>query len=96
LGLENAIATKSRAEEIDEKFDFVVSRAVTTLNEFYHWTKHLIKRDGFNILHNGMLYLKGGDLKEEIRSLNRDVMIFELSNFFKEEYFETKKVVYIG
>jgi 16S rRNA (guanine527-N7)-methyltransferase len=96
LELKNVIATKNRAEEVNEKFDFVVSRAVTTLSEFYNWTKSLIKKDGFNILRNGILYLKGGDLKEEIKSLNRDVMIFELKDFFKEEYFETKKVIYFS
>jgi 16S rRNA (guanine527-N7)-methyltransferase len=95
LELKNVVATKSRAEEVKEKFDFIVSRAVTTLSEFYNWTKPLIKREGINILHNGILYLKGGDLKEEIKSINCDAMIFELKEFFNEEYFETKKVVYI-
>ncbi len=95
LELKNVVATKSRVEEIKEKFDFIVSRAVTTLSEFYTWTKPLIKREGFNILPNGILYLKGGDLQEEVEVLNRDVMIFELKNFFKEEYFETKKIIYI-
>ncbi len=95
LELKNVIATKGRVEEITEKFDFIVSRAVTTLSEFYNWTKPLIRKDGFNILHNGILYLKGGELQDEVKALNRDVMIFELKNFFKEEYFETKKIVYI-
>jgi 16S rRNA (guanine527-N7)-methyltransferase len=95
LELKNIVATKSRAEELKEKFDFIVSRAVTTLSEFYNWTKPLIKREGINILHNGILYLKGGEMKDEIKTLNRDAMIFELKEFFNEEYFETKKVVYI-
>ena len=96
LQLKNVVATKARAEEVEEEFDFVVSRAVTTLAEFYSWTKPLIKRDSFNKLHNGILYLKGGELHEEIKVLKRAVMIFEMKNFFSEEYFETKKIVYIG
>ena len=96
LQLKNVLATKSRAEESKEKFDFIVSRAVTSLHEFYHWTKSLIRKEGFNILHNGILYLKGGHIEEEIKALNQDVMIFEMKDFFKEEYFQTKKIVYIS
>jgi len=94
LGLQNVTATKSRAEELPQQYDFTVSRAVTTLSEIYQWTRSLIKRNGFNDLHNGILYLKGGDLKEEIEVLHKKVMIFELKNFFEEDFFETKKVVY--
>ncbi len=96
LQLKNVEATKSRAEEIrNRKYDFVVSRAVTTLKELHFWTKHLVKRDGFNDLPNGMLFLKGGDLKEEIKELNLPFQEVELSSFFKEEFFETKKVIYL-
>lgn len=96
LQLKNVIATKGRVEELKEKFDFIVSRAVTSLPEFYQWTRALIKKDGFNELHNGILYLKGGDLDEEIKTLKRPVVIFDLKNYFSEDFFETKKVVYIS
>ena len=96
LELKNIIATKNRAEELKEKFDFIVSRAVTTLPEFYQWTKPLIKKSGINILRNGIICLKGGDMDAEIKLLNKPVMIFELKNYFDEDFFETKKVVYVG
>ncbi len=96
LGLKNVLATQSRAEELKEKFDFIISRAVTTLSEFYNWTRPLIKREGNNILRNGILFLKGGDLGEEIKSLNKPVLIFDLKNYFEEDFFETKKVVYVS
>jgi 16S rRNA (guanine527-N7)-methyltransferase len=96
LELTNVIAKKNRAEEINEKYDFVVSRAVTSLPEFYGWVRPLVKKAGMNVLHNGILYLKGGDLTEEIKTLKHDVILFDLKDFFTEEYFETKKVVYVG
>jgi 16S rRNA (guanine527-N7)-methyltransferase len=96
LKLTNAIATKSRAEELKLKYDFIVSRAVTTLAEFCSWTMPLIKKESFNVLRNGILYLKGGDIKQEIAGMNKPVIVFELKNYFKEDYFETKKVVYIS
>ncbi|MCX6291946.1 MAG: 16S rRNA (guanine(527)-N(7))-methyltransferase RsmG [Bacteroidetes bacterium] len=96
LGLKNVTAKKIRAEELDEKFDFIVSRAVASLSEFYHWTRPLIKREGFNSFKNGILYLKGGDLEEEIVQLKRKVIVFELKDYFDEEFFETKKVVYFN
>lgn len=95
LALENLKAEKIRAEDLKEKYDFVVSRAVTSLKEIYTWTNKLIRSGGKNTLQNGILYLKGGDLHQEIRELGRKVMTFELSDFFKEEFFETKKIVYI-
>ena len=101
LGLTNVKAIQSRAENIKGKFDFVVSRAVTTLPDFFSWVKDKIKANGFNELPNGILYLKGGDVEKELTQLRNDnpeieitSKIFELRNFFKEEFFETKKVVY--
>jgi 16S rRNA (guanine527-N7)-methyltransferase len=96
LQLKNVLATKSRAEELKEKYDFIVSRAVTTLPEFYQWTRWMVKRESLNEMHNGILLLKGGDLEEEIKSLNKKVMVFELKKFFEEEFFETKKVAYLS
>jgi len=95
LGLKNLIAEKVRAEELKDKYDFVVSRAVTSLKEMYGWTHKLIRSGGKNTLQNGILYLKGGDLHQEVRELSRKVMTFELNDFFKEEFFETKKIIYI-
>jgi len=96
LQLKNVTAEKNRVEELDEKFDFVVTRAVASLVEVYHWVKPLIKREVTNTMHNGIFFLKGGELKEEIQELNKKVLTFELKNFFKEEFFETKKVVYVS
>lgn len=95
LGLKNLTAEKERVELTKEKYDFVVSRAVTTLKEMYSWTNKLINPGGKNTLQNGILYLKGGDLHQEVRELSRKVMTFELIDFFKEDFFETKKIVYI-
>jgi 16S rRNA (guanine527-N7)-methyltransferase len=96
LQLKNVEASKSRTEEIkNRKYDFVVSRAVSTMRELYTWTKHLIKQDGINDIPNGMLFLKGGDLKEEMKELKLPVQVNELSDFFEEEFFATKKVIYL-
>lgn len=95
LELKNLRALHSRAEQIDEKFDFVVSRAVTTLPDFMKWVndKYLVK--SFNDLPNGLLYLKGGNLEDEIASVVSKTKLFDIQNFFQEEFFETKKVVYV-
>ncbi len=95
LGLKNVRAYHNRAEEIDEKFDFIVSRAVTRLNEFYPWIKNKFGKDSKNSLPNGILYLKGGDLVEEIAESRLAVKRYELKNYFPGEFFETKQVLYI-
>ncbi|MDB5274377.1 MAG: gidB [Chitinophagaceae bacterium] len=95
IGLTNLTAVHGRAEEVDEKFHFIVSRAVTRLKPFYDWTKNKYSAEQFNDLKNGILYLKGGDLDEEIAELNKPVQLFNLSDFFTEEFFETKKVLYV-
>lgn len=94
LGLKNVRAFHKRAEEIDEKFHFVVSRAVTEFPEFYKWVKDKFLRDNFNDFPNGILYLKGGDLREEFGRFYDKAKFYELKDFFEEEFFETKKVVY--
>ena len=95
LGLANVKAFHKRAGEINEKFDFVISRAVTRLKEFYPWVKRKFNKQSKNILPNGILYLKGGDLNEEIAQSGLAVQQFYLKDYFAEEFFETKQVVYI-
>lgn len=95
LGLENVVAEQIRAEQIKDKYDFIVSRAVTRMKEFYGWIHQKVNKDSKNTLDNGVLYLKGGDLDEEMNELKRRYSIYDLPTFFKEEFFETKKVVYI-
>ncbi len=96
LGLKNVRAEQIRAEELVDKYDFVVSRAVTDLSVFIKWVKKNIIRKGNNGLPNGFLFLKGGDLTEELEPFKKEVVIDELKTFFKEEFFETKKVVYLA
>lgn len=95
LKLDNVEARQARVETLREKYDFVVSRAVTTLPEFLALTQKLIRRDAINYLPNGILYLKGGDIEEELFALNRRFHVYYLSNFFYEPFFETKKLVHI-
>jgi 16S rRNA (guanine527-N7)-methyltransferase len=96
LGLTNVKAFHKRAEEINEKFDFVVSRAVTRLKEFYPWVTGKFSKQSKNTLPNGILYLKGGDLSEEIAESGLAVQQYYLKDFFEEEFFETKQVVYVS
>lgn len=95
LGLENVHAEQIRAEQIKDKYDFIVSRAVTRMKEFYGWIHQKVNKHSNNTLDNGVLYLKGGDLDEEMNELKKRYSIYDLPTFFKEEFFETKKVVYI-
>jgi len=95
IGLKNVHAENKRAEEVQQKFDFVVSRAVTQMPDFIHWVQNKFKAQHQNGYPNGIFYLKGGDLKEELREVKRYMEIIELKDFFKEEFFETKKVVYV-
>ena len=95
IGLKNLISTHARAEQIDDKFNFIISRAVTQLKDFYPWVKGKFSQKTLNKLPNGVLYLKGGDLKEELNdSKLQEVHLFPLSSYFEEDYFETKYVVY--
>ncbi len=96
LGLTNLTCAQARAESLAPRsVDFVVSRAVTAFPEFYQWTHKLIRPNGTNSLKNGMLYLKGGDLEEELQPFKRKIIVFDLNSYFSEEFFETKKVVYL-
>ncbi len=95
IGLTNVSAEKNRAEELNMKVDFVVSRAVAPVKDIVQWTSRLIKKGGNNDLQNGWILLKGGDLEQEIKESGRSADEFEISNWFKDEFFETKKIVYI-
>lgn len=95
IGLQNVAAIQLRAEEVDGKFDFVVSRAVTALPEFLGWVSGKFSTQSFNTLPNGVLYLKGGDLQHELRAIKKLVTTYELSSYFDESFFETKKLVHI-
>ena len=94
-GLTNAKAMQIRAEALDGEYDFVVSRAVTTLGEFVPWVKKKISKSQYHDMHNGILYLKGGDLKNELFTFRHKVKTWDISEWFDEEYFETKKVIYL-
>lgn len=94
IGLENIRTTHSRVEVLPETYDFVVSRAVTTMPDFVRWIKDKVSKEQKNILKNGILYLKGGDLEEELKDY-KNTKVFSLSDFFEEEFFETKKLVYL-
>jgi 16S rRNA (guanine527-N7)-methyltransferase len=95
LKLSNVEAQQARAESLVRKYDFVISRAVTRMANFYPWVKGKIKREDFNEFQNGILYLKGGDVDEEMEELDKSYVTYHLSDYFKEEFFETKKVVYM-
>lgn len=95
LGLKNVKGEKMRAEEVKGKYDFIVSRAVTRMKEFYGWVRNKVEKKSNHEIGNGILYLKGGDLEEEMNELRRPYQITDLSDFFEEEFFETKKVVYV-
>lgn len=95
LELKNVTAIQERAEKINGKFDFIVSRAVTALPLFMEWVGTKISNDNKNTLKNGVLYLKGGDFQEELKEITFNHKIFEISDFFEEEYFNTKKIVHI-
>jgi len=95
LGLKNVKAMQIRAEDVDAKFDFVVSRAVTKMPVFLQWVKRKIRKKNFNSLNNGILYLKGGDVEEELNSLQARYAVYDLDINFPIEFFYTKKLIYI-
>ena len=95
LHLKNVKTCCDRAENLTEKFDFIIARAVTKITTFYTWTKSKIISSFTNELPNGILYLKGGDLSEELKTLRAQYKLTELKDYFEESFFETKKLVYI-
>ena len=95
LGLLNVQAIHARAEDIDQDFEFVVSRAVTRITPFYYWVRKKISPNHFHAMRNGILYLKGGDLTEELEEFGKKHKLFDISTYFEEDFFETKKVLYV-
>ncbi|MDB4273926.1 16S rRNA (guanine(527)-N(7))-methyltransferase RsmG [Algibacter sp.] len=94
LGLTNVKTTHSRVEDIDGKYDFIISRAVAAMPTFVHWVKGKIAKEQNHDLKNGILYLKGGDLSEELQGY-KTTTIYNLSDYFEEDFYETKKVVHL-
>ena len=94
IGLKNVRLQNERAENIKETFDFVVSRAVTNMTDFKKWVKGKFNNTHENTINNGILYLKGGDLSEELRNISH--IKYEISDIFEENFFDTKKVIYIS
>ena len=95
IGLENVTAAHQRAEKVQGKFDFVISRAVTRTAGFIPWVRNKIKPGSFNKLDNGFLFLKGGDLKEELKEVKLKNKVYNLNAYFKEDFFDTKKVIHM-
>jgi 16S rRNA (guanine527-N7)-methyltransferase len=95
LGLSNVIPVNGRAESLSTKFDFVITRAVAELPLLVQWSEKLISSKQNHAIPNGLICLKGGDLNEEIKPFKKRVQVYELSSWFKEEFFETKKIVYL-
>jgi len=94
LKLDNICTSVSRVESLNSKHDFIVSRAVTNMSKFLNLTKGRINKGGHNSLNNGIIYLKGGDLSEELKDIKNQ--IYNISDYFEEDFFETKKIVYVG
>lgn len=94
LGLDNVVAVNDRVENLNGQFDFIVSRAVAAMPTFVRWTKGKVKKESVHQRRNGILYLKGGDLTDELQ-LFRNAEVTPVSNYFDEPFFETKKIVYL-
>lgn len=94
LGLQNVKTTHGRVEEVDDTYDFIVSRAVAQMETFHRWVKNKVHKKQNHALKNGILYLKGGDLTEELVNFPK-ATIYNLPDFFEEDFFETKKVVHL-
>lgn len=95
LGLTNVKASHARAENVKDRYDFIVSRAVTQMPIFLTWIKGKSAKKNLHAFKNGVFYLKGGDLSEELAGLRYPVKEFPIAEFYTEEFFETKKVVYV-
>ena len=94
LGLTNVITSHKRAEDMDDTFDFIVSRAVTAMPSFVSWVKKKVIKKSKHELKNGILYLKGGDLTQELKNFPK-ATLYNLSDYFEEDFFNTKKVVHL-
>jgi 16S rRNA (guanine527-N7)-methyltransferase len=96
LGLANIEATHCRVEELNKSYHFVVNRAVAAMPLLVSWVRKLISKEQFNPVPNGIISLKGGDLTEELSDLNLHCDQFSISQYYKEEFFETKKILVIN
>lgn len=94
LNLNNISPINIRAEKINEKFDFIVSRAVTQFPDFLNLVKNNFSKNNFNTLNNGIFYIKGGDFDKEIKDF-KNITIYNINDFFNEEFFKTKKIIYL-
>jgi len=94
LELQNVKVTHSRVEEIKETYDFIISRAVAAMPTFVHWIKGKVSKTQQNQLKNGIIYLKGGDLTEELQDY-KTTTIYNISDYFEEDFFDTKKIVHL-
>ena len=94
LGLENVTTTHSRVEGIQETYDFIVCRAVAAMPTFVHWVKGKVAKKQNHELKNGIIYLKGGDLTEELQDYPK-ATIYNITDFFNEDFFDTKKIVHL-
>lgn len=94
LQLENVKVSNARVETLTNRYDFIVSRAVARMDTFTHWVKYLIAKKNIHMLKNGILYLKGGDLSEELSAFPK-ATIYPLKNYFKEDFYDTKSVVHL-
>ncbi len=95
LGLDNVIALNTRAESLPHKYHFVVSRAVTAMPKFFPWVQNSFRKDQTGKLKNGIIALKGGDLSDELKTFHKSYKTIELKDYFDEEFFNTKKIVYL-
>lgn len=95
INLKNVSTEKNRAESITGQYDFVVSRAVTSLPLFTQWVRHLISKKGFNTLENGILYLKGGELEKELKVLKMKSRVYPLAQEFAEDFFASKSLIHL-
>ncbi len=95
LGLKNVKAEQIRAESLKTDYEFIVCRAVTQLPVFFNWVRGKISKNQFHGHKNGLICLKGGDLSEELNNFNRKHKVISLTDYFEEDFFETKKIVYV-
>ncbi len=95
LGLKNVVGQKARAEELKETFDFALIRAVAPMPTIMNWVRGKVKPGGYNHLPNGIIALKGGDIRQELAPFGKSVKRWKISNFFEEDYFFEKYVIYI-
>ena len=95
LKLSNVEPQQIRAELLERKYDFILSRAVTRFASFYPWVKGKFKKEDFNEFQNGLLFLKGGDVEEEMEEIPVSYVVYHLNDYFDEPFFDTKKVVYV-